>query len=367
MMVGAVVGVGVFGLPYAFAQSGYAIGLLTLLLVGGMFLFLNLMLSEVALQTPGHRRFIGYVERYLGKRWKNVTAVLFIAYAFGAMAAFMILGGSFLHALLGPIFGGDAFWYQLAIVVLPGVFTWQGVRELAKIELVVVTVLLMLFVAVVLALAPSVHIENLMRLDPDYWFVPYGVVFFALSGFGAIPEMKDVLGRQSRRLPQTVVIGLSAVVTLYALFSLAVVGVSGEATTPEAMAGLAPALGASVATIGALIGFVSVSSIFSVLSVEMQSTLRFDFHVALRRAWFLTLGIPIVVFLFGAREFIELIGFLGAVFGGFLGIILVMLYERLRMSGACRAAPCLNLPRPLSGLLIGIFAAGIVLTFFGLV
>jgi amino acid permease len=366
VMVGAIIGVGVFGLPYAFAQSGYVVGLIALFLIGGLLATLQLMIAEVAIQLPGHRRFVGYVERFLGKRWKRVTAILFSAYAWGAMVAFMILGGTFLHTLVSPLLGGNIFWYQLAMVAVPAFFTWRGIAHLARLELLVVGVLLTLFVSLIIYLAPSIDAGNLLMIHPENWFFPYGVVIFALSGLGAVPEMKDVLGKQAKRLPHAVVIGQAIVVALYALFTLAVVGVSGDATTEEAIKGLAPVLGSSLVVVGSLLGLVAVSSIFSVLAVELQSTFRFDFHLPLRHAWALTLGVPLALFLLGLREFIELIGFLGGAFGGVLGITVVCVYEKMRRSPLCQTHRCLNVPRFVSWTLICAFAFGILQTVFQL-
>ncbi|MDG1950529.1 MAG: aromatic amino acid transport family protein, partial [bacterium] len=53
MMIGAIVGVGVFGLPYAFSQSGFPLGIIELIVVGGLLVIMQLMFAEVAVQTPG--------------------------------------------------------------------------------------------------------------------------------------------------------------------------------------------------------------------------------------------------------------------------------------------------------------------------
>ena len=58
LMIGAIVGVGVFGLPYAFAQSGVGIGLLELLVLGGCLTVLQLMFAEVVMATPDRHRLM---------------------------------------------------------------------------------------------------------------------------------------------------------------------------------------------------------------------------------------------------------------------------------------------------------------------
>jgi amino acid permease len=363
-MIGSVVGVGVFGLPYAFAQSGYVVGLLELFFVSGFLLVLQLMYAEIAIQTPGNHRIVGYIKQYLGHPWDRVTAVLFAVYTWGAMIAYMIVGGGFFHILLSPLLGGSEFWYQLSLAVVVAWLTFRGIRYLAKMELVIVCALLFLFVFMSLAALPHVHVPNLSLFHPEKWFLPYGVVLFALSGLGVVPEMKDVLGKQMMKLPYAVVAGQVIVTLLYAIFTFAVVGVTGEGTVENAFQGLVPILGSTFMIVGSLLGVLTVASIFSLLSIELQGTLRFDYHWSLRKAWGVVMTVPILCFLFGVREFIDLIGFLGAVFGGVLGILLIAAYERMRHSPVCINHRCLNVPHAVSWGLVLILASGMLYTIF---
>src|SRR3989338_4596065 len=100
MMIGAIIGVGIFGLPYAFAQSGFAIGLLELFILGSFLTILQLMFGEVVVQTPGTHRLVSYIGLYLGPVWKWVALLAFDLGIWGAMLAYMVVGGEFLHALL---------------------------------------------------------------------------------------------------------------------------------------------------------------------------------------------------------------------------------------------------------------------------
>ena len=68
-MVGSVVGVGVFGLPFVFSQTGYGAGLLVLLLLSSTMTGILFMYADVIAHTPGEHRFAGIIETYLGKRF----------------------------------------------------------------------------------------------------------------------------------------------------------------------------------------------------------------------------------------------------------------------------------------------------------
>lgn len=365
-MIGGIVGVGVFGLPYAFAKSGWGLGFVMLLLLGFLFMLLNFMYAEVVERTPGRHRLVGYAQRYLGKTFSRIIGLVFVLYAWGAALAYILVGGDFLHTLLSPLLGGPLLIYQLLIAALSAVLTFGGIRKLAKIEGMVVGVLVFLFTFMILVSLPSLEPRNILSIHWSDWFVPYGVLLFALSGLGVIPEMKDVLGaRRRHELPHTILVGQVFIIVLYALFALAVVGLIGPATTESAFDGLASMFGRTFAVAGSLLGSITILSIFSIVSVELQNILRFDYKVPQRAAWFLSVIVPVVLLLFGLSHFIDLIGFLGAVFGGAIGIAVALMYEKMRRDGLCPTHTCLNVPRFVTWLLVAVFVGGIIQTFLG--
>ncbi len=360
-LVGSVVGAGVFGLPYAFAQSGVAIGAAWLLGMGVIMLFLYLMYAEVVIQTPGTQRLGGYAGTYLGKPWKWISTVLLGVAQLGAMLAYVVIGGRFLSLLIGPFLGGPEWIYGLAMAAAAAFVTRRGLMHASRIEGVVVGLLLFLFVLAIFASLPFIQVANLTAVYPSNAWLPYGVVLFALSGLGAVPEVKDVLGtRAARRLPHAVTVGLFIITGLYLAFAMAVVGVTGSETTPSAFAGLAPVLGPSFAVITSLIGVVTLLSTYAMSNLQLQNALRFDVGVPRVPAWLASALLPPAAYLLGLRDFVPVIGFVGAVFSGAVGIILVATYERMRRHPVCRDHKCFNAPKVLSVAVVILFALGII-------
>ena len=363
-MVGGVIGVGVFGLPYAFAQSGWGLGLTMLLVLGFLILLVNLMYSEIGVCTPGKHRLTGYVKKYLGSNWSHFAMVMFIPYAWGAMLAYMLVGGKFLFTLLSPVLGGEILVYQLTMAIAVAIITFGGIKKLAKIEFCIICALLFLFVFMILTSLPSLEWRNVSSIHFENWFIPYGVIFFALSGLGIIPEMKDVLGeRRQKELPHAVLVGQILILVLYAIFTFAVVGVTGLATTQSAFDGLASMFGPVFSFAGALLGSIIIVSIFSMVSIEIQDVFQFDYKVPRKLAWGLSSVAPVVLLFFGIQQFVELIGFLGAVFGGVIGILVVIMYHRMLKNDCCRKDG-LKIPPFIYWILVAVFVSGIVHTFF---
>ena len=113
MMIGMIVGVGIFGVPYAVEKVGFALGIFYIFVLGMMLLLIHLLYSEIVLRTDGVHRLVGYAEIYLGKKGKIVTAASQILSFYGALVAYIIIGGQFLHMVLSPIFGGTVLVYQI--------------------------------------------------------------------------------------------------------------------------------------------------------------------------------------------------------------------------------------------------------------
>jgi len=71
--------------------------------------------------------------------------------------------------------------------------------------------------------------------------------------------------------------------------------------------------------------------------------------------------VPIALFLIGFREFIYLVGFVGAVFGGLHGVFIVATYQKMRIGLEKKKHKCFHVPNLVSWLLIGIFLLGVAL------
>lgn len=363
MMIGGVVGVGVFGLPFAFAESGFVLGLLELFVIGVVLLMVQFMYAELTLQTEGSHRLVGYVEMYLGKKWAWFSTAAVCASVWGAMLAYMIIGGKFLSLILSPVFGGSVALYSYVVGIIAALLIYRGLQFASKLEVFVILGLLFLFVFIIALSIPYIQINHLATINPTKWFLPYGIILFSLSSIGIVPEMRDVLGlRAKKQLGKAVLIGITTVVILYGLFAFAVVGVTGPATTGAAFDGLVQIFGTSFRLIASILGFMTILSIFMMLGISLQNIFKFDLRCSRTVSFFLTITVPFLLFAFGVREFIDLVGFIGSVFGGMLGIFIVLCYLKLKKESVCKEHHCLNLPNALSWIAILFFLGGIIFT-----
>lgn len=363
-LVGSVIGVGIFGLPFVFAQAGFLIGLGHIVVIGLVALVVLLAYADIIINTSGHSRLTGVVEKYMGKGWASVATILMFGGSWGAMVAYIIVGGEFLQALLGGVLGGELIVYQLVFYAISSFLLIGGLGFISRLEVVLVFILLLMLSLILIGSVPYAEIDNLMVIEPKKWFLPFGVVLFAFGGLAAVPEMADVLGREKHKLRKVVLMGVGIIFTIYILFSGVVVAVTGINTTEEAILGLGSVVGYWVTMVGSVVGLFAVFTSFLLLGISITDTLVYDYKRRYLLGWAISVVVPLAVFLLGARSFIGVIGFTGGILGGLTGILVLITYLKARRK-ICDTGNCLRFPTWLIYICMLVFSFGVVMTIAG--
>ena len=179
---------------------------------------------------------------------------------------------------------------------------------------------------------PHVQSGNFILFDAANIFAPYGVILFAFAGWAAIPEIAELFkSRREKRNLDNLIVWASAICgVLYLLFVLFVLGVSGGSTSKDALTGLVPFLGDKVVILGALLGLIAIASSFLVLGNYLKNSLWHDYKIPYLPAAAIAIFTPAVLFLLGLREFIVVIGVVGAVIGAIEGTVIVLIYQKAK-------------------------------------
>ena len=360
ILIGTIVGAGMFGIPYVVAHSGFLIGAIFLLVLFGISLLLHLIYGEVVCRTKEKHRLIGYAEYYLGKWGKVITTFSVLFGLYGALLVYIIISGEFLSTIFSPIFGGSAFVYSLIFFAIGALAIFKGLILIKRLELVMTLLLVVIVLIILFAGIPSIDISNLKTINLKYFFLSYGVIFWALGGGSAIPEIKEILRKDGKKYKKIIILGTVIPAILYFLFMFVVVGITGINTTPEAIDGLANFLGKEVIILGAIFGILAIITSFFTTGLNLKKTLWYDYKINKHLSWFLACSIPLIGFLLGLRQLIPIIGFLGVVLGALNGTAIILIYKKAKKTGDQEPEYNLKLSSIVTYALIGIFVLGLI-------
>jgi len=360
VLIGTIVGAGIFGIPYVAAQSGFLIGAVFLLVLTGVSLLIHLIYGEIVCRTKEKHRLVGYAEYYLGKCGKTVTTFSVLFGFYGSLLVYIIIGGEFLSTIFSPMIGGNSFTYGLIFFAAGSLVIFMGLILIKRLELVMALFLVLVVFLIFFTGLPHFNISNLKTINLNYFFLPYGVILWSLAGGAAIPEIRELLKKDGRKYKKAIIFGTIIPALLYFLFMFIVVGVTGTATSPETIEGLIPFLGKGIIILGAIFGILASLTSFFIIGLCLKKVFWYDYKINKTLSWFLVCSVPLMGFLLGLREFIPIIGLLGVILGAVESTILILIYKKAKKLGNQKPEYSLKIPNILLYALIGIF----ILAFF---
>lgn len=332
MMVGMIFGAGIFALPYVFSKAGLFWGIFNFIITFLILIFLNLLYGEVAYYTKGKHRFTGYTEIFLGKRAKLLAFITSIAAYYGSLLIYGLMGGIFLSNIFSNF---SAYNFSILFFAVTGIFVLLNLGKIAEINFYLSIPLFGFIVYLFFVSIPSIDIDNFFSKSKmifnGSWFLPYGVWIFALCGFAAVPEVRDIFSKSPIRwFKKVIIVSLILSAIFYFLFIGAVWGVSGSYTTNDALSGIANFLGTKAFIIGSLIGFLAVFTSFLALAIDMKNIFFYDYKIPPITSWFFTVMPPMVIFFLGLEDFVRILGIVGTLGLGTLGVFIILMAKKLR-------------------------------------
>ncbi len=360
VLVGTMVGVGIFGIPFAFAKAGFWVGTAWLVGLALIVILFDLVFAELVLSSPGTHQVVGYINIWLGPLGRALMTCALLISMYGALLAYMIVSGEFLHNVLSQFLAVNPQWYSIGFASMLSLMWFIRLRTMAVFEIVLVG----LYASIIAVIAgigfPHIQWDHITAWTPEYWHLPYGVLLFAFAGMSAIPLQRELLSGRERLMRPAIITAVSIVAVLYLIFAFTIVGISGDITSPESFAGLFGTFGMPVIILGSCLGLLTMTTSYILLGTALFETFHRDYRIRPIHAWMLTLVPPLLMFVSGLRNFIDVIGLVGAVAIGFQSVLVLIAYVRSRKNRL--RTPEFNIPIPslLVWCLALIFLAGVV-------
>lgn len=360
LMAGMVIGVGLFGLPYVVAKSGALIGLIYFIILSVIIIFTHLIYGEILLRTKTKHRLAGLAELYLGKWWKRLTIVVSTLGFYAVIIAYIIVGGGFFHIILSPFLGGGELVYQIVFFSVMAGIILIGFRTIVFSEVLMTGALVAVMAFLSALAATKINFLNLATFNAGEFFAPYGVILFSIMGAAAVPEVLEIMSREKKSAKSAIFWGSLIPIALIAVFTFAVLGATGAGATKDAVSGLGAVFGGWVKYIGAVFGLFAVATSFLPLALYAKEQFHLDFKINGFVSWALACLVPFAIFLFGTKDFIKIIGFSGAVFGGYESFLMIWIYLRAKRAGLRKPEYEMRLPLAFLAVMGVIFLLGMI-------
>jgi len=362
-LIGTIVGAGILAIPYVVAKAGFLYGAFLIIVLGIVLMLVNLFMGEIILRTKQQHQLTGYAEKYLGKNGKKIMAFSLLFLIYGALTAYLIGEGESLFHIFKV---GNPLLYSLLFFLVTFIIIYQGVKATGKAELFLISALLVIIALVGIFSFDQISWSNFTGTNWAYFFLPYGVIFFALHGTAAVPELQEVLGREKKKMKKVIIWGSVIPIILYIIFCFFIIGIIGvrnfELLQPnERIATIALSFYSS-SILGFLANMIAVLAMFTsylTLGIALLEVYEYDYRLSKAKAFFLVFSVPLLIVLFNLTSFITIIGMTGAIAGGLDGILITLMYWKAKMLGDRKPEYSLNLPKVVGFLVIIFFSLGI--------
>ena len=335
--VGTVIGVGVFGLPYLASRMGLVPLVILFVILTPLVIIIHLRFAGVVERSQESKRIPGYVAQYLGPRWGRLSRVVSCLGLLGSLLAYLVIGGTFLSVMAQPLGEIPLPLATLIFFLLGSALIVRGSRSVAWVDLIMIAAFFVI-VGIFFFLAFPKLDMSLFRLIhwPD---APagYGVTLFALWGLSLVPETVELAGRGTMRAQRVLRVGIVSAALIYVLFTIMVLGVTGQETTPDALTGFLRNFSPWVIVLGGLLGILTTFTSYIALGMTLKKTLQFDIRLTERLAILCTLAFPLGLYMLGLKNFLDVLGLTGAFLLGFEGILVLLVSDRSR--DALHASP----------------------------
>jgi amino acid permease len=363
-LIGTTIGVGLFSIPYVASKAGVIPLLFYFIVLVSIQYYLHKLFAEIVLSTKTEHRIPGYAGKYQGRKHKIFASIIAILGLNGTILAYLIVAGIFLHNLVNHFFSYDiglsAFFYSTIIFIIISSISFFGLRILASVEFFLAGLLILFIFLLIWRSFGLVDLSNYDLVHWEYILFPYGPIFFAIGGITAIPYVCKLLERKKEKIKSAIFWGTFISSLIIIIFTLLILGVTGEKTTPDSLTGLGLIIGNGILAFSLAFGVISITTSFLVVAQTLREVYYLDLKIDKNISWALACFIPYLLFLMGVHNFTKVIGLTGSVVGGLLGIILVFLALKVKENPERESIIKNKLNKPIAYALSLLFILGLI-------
>lgn len=326
MITGMTIGAGILGLPYAITKVGLLPGVVLLIAIGLVMICLNMMMSDVANWAGENLQLPGLAGKFLGAPAKIFSSIILVLRSYGTLLAYIVGEG----LVLAVLFGGSALGWSVIFWSFGSLLVWGGLERVKKADKILSLSVMIIVAGIGVYLLPHGSMVHWNSTALSQWWVPFGVILFALHALPAIGEAHALLPGQPKVFKKAVLIGSVTPLLIYLLFIVGVVGVLGQNVTEVATIGLGVKFGPIMAVFANVFAALAMSTGFMGLGTALKESFVWDFKVHRNTSILLVVSVPLALFLLGLRSFVQILEVVGGLFISIEALLMAAVYLKAR-------------------------------------
>lgn len=329
-LAGAIIGIGFLAIPYVVYRVGLFRGLVFLGLFGLLCWLLNMAYAQVVLVDKENFQLSGYGQKYWGWPGRVLGGLAVLVNANGAMLAYLIGLGNFLHFLFPA---NSSFFWVLTFWLIALGLAILGLKIIIRVGSLATLLLIFLVFAFLAWGITEVNLSNFTASNQESFILVASVFFFAYAGFTVIPEVGEIVNFDKKTMLRAITLGSLLPIILYSLFAGISLGILGDRVSEEFVFGLSH-LSFFWSRLVAVMAILTIISSFFAFSFVLREFWNKDFGWGKTVSLGLAFLPSLLLYLLGFRDFITVISLTGGI--SCLLVVIVILFCWLKERASSR-------------------------------
>ncbi len=306
IVAGTTLGAGIFALPYLVSVAGLIPTVAFMVGLSAAVIYAHTLYWRVLQQHPTGTQLLELARTYFGPVAARATFLTTILGLTLTVAAYLVLGTSFLEGLFGiqHAYATLIFWLICSIPLAFRIPRFVALELLLTGLMSVLLIVFLFTLPITLSAFPLISWSNVL--------LPFGPILFALAGWTAVePALIAVRGERGHRV-RSLGLGTISVAGAYLLFAL-VMGSAGKPVTPDVISGLTHLPSWQIGAL-LLFGIAAIVTSYLPMNLELKNALRKGMRWPRSTAFTMALFLPYFLLLAGFNSFLAGVELVGGIF-----------------------------------------------------
>ena len=236
--IGGVLGAGILALPAVVAEMAGPASLISWILMGLFSLPIVIVIGMMSSESPDSGGMASYAQQAFGKFWGQVSGILVLGAMFFGMPITALIGANYIGSILG-LSSFQVYMIAGALILIAVLLNYMGVELSGKVQVMVVSVILIILVFTVVSSIPQVKISSFVPFAPNGYAEvgkAMNLLFFAFMGWEMVAHLSEEFYNPKKDIPRSLGVGFILINLVYLSIAFVTIGSNVYKTSNSASA-----------------------------------------------------------------------------------------------------------------------------------